>query len=286
MSSTSAPEPRQESYGLRAWAGVFHAMPQAHRHNELELNYVLRGTVQYLIGGALLTLPPRRLCALWGAVPHQTLANGSAEGVEALWVTVPLARVLAWGLPRALVEPLLRRGCAIERAERPCDETLLRGWIDDLHNPAASAPRAVLLELEARLHRMAARLEPRRRPASKTLSSAAGEVPLPVLRLMRFLADRYRDPMTVDVAARAAHVHPHHAMALFRRHTGLTLHQYLTLQRVAHAQRLLATTRQPIVDVALESGFASLSRFYAAFKAQTGGSPRRFRADLSAAANG
>ena len=171
----------------------------------------------------------------------------------------------------------MRRGCAVERTTHPADEALLAQWTADLRDPGGAGGRVALLEIEARLHRMAARL------GRVTAGGGARrrEIPATVERLARFLAANYRRPVSVDDAARAAHVHAHHAMAVFRWHLGLTLHQYLTTQRVAHARRLLATTALPVLDVALESGFASLSRFYAAFTAQTRTSPRRFRRRLA-----
>ena len=254
-------------------------MSWAHRHHELELNYVLCGEMTYLIAGTLVALPPRRLCAVWGAVPHQ-LIRPLQPAPEVIWVTVPLAQVLAWNLPHALVPRLLREGIAIESEEYPGDVAALHQWIADLEGAAASEPRATLLEIEARLWRMAARLRPVRR-TERGKAGASSDTLSAVERLAGFLARHYREPVTMEQAARAAHIHPHYAMTLFRQHTGLTLGGYLTLQRIAHAQRLLATTARPLLDVAFESGFASVSRFYEAFKAQTGISPRRFRLRLT-----
>jgi AraC-like DNA-binding protein len=274
--------PRYDTYGLRAWSGKVSPMGQAHRHHELELNYVLSGAMTYLIGGRIVTLPARRLCALWGAVPHQLV--GEATPAEAIWVTAPLPQALAWELPQPLVRRLLREGLAIDEKEQPADLTLLRQWIADLSSDDEAPRRATLLEIEARLRRLALRLKPTRRAPLPVRRPSAGEIPEAVERLARFVAVHYRQTISMADAARAAHLHPHYAMTLFRRHTGLTLHQYITLQRVAHAQRLLATTRQPILDIGLESGFSSVSRFYKSFKAETGSSPRRFRLRLGAVA--
>ncbi len=53
--------------------------------------------------------------------------------------------------------------------------------------------------------------------------------------------------------------------------------EHLTFHRIAHAQRLLATTDAKVIDVANESGFPSLSRFYAAFRSVCGQTPNAFR---------
>ena len=75
----------------------------------------------------------------------------------------------------------------------------------------------------------------------------------------------------------AVGLHPNYAMGLFKRTFGITLNQYLTQQRISHAQRLLVTTEMLVTDVALSSGFTSISRFNAAFQNACGCSPREYR---------
>jgi AraC-like DNA-binding protein len=55
---------------------------------------------------------------------------------------------------------------------------------------------------------------------------------------------------------------------------------YITEQRLSHARRLLATTEDKVVDVALAAGFGSVSRFHAAFLRGCRQTPRRFRVGL------
>lgn len=66
-------------------------------------------------------------------------------------------------------------------------------------------------------------------------------------------------------------------MELFRRTLGTTLIDYISQHRVTHAQRLLVTSDESILDVAFGSGFNSLSRFNAVFKARSGCTPRSYR---------
>jgi AraC family transcriptional regulator, melibiose operon regulatory protein len=46
---------------------------------------------------------------------------------------------------------------------------------------------------------------------------------------------------------------------------------------LSHAQRLLVTTGEQIVNIALSSGFGSLSRFNEAFRQSFGCTPREYR---------
>lgn len=98
-----------------------------------------------------------------------------------------------------------------------------------------------------------------------------------VERMERFLSEHYADDIDVPQVARAAGVHPQYASALFRDLRGRTLVEALARRRVAHAQLLLRTTDATVLDVALSSGFQSLSRFYAAFRRFVGQSPAAFR---------
>jgi AraC-like DNA-binding protein len=95
--------------------------------------------------------------------------------------------------------------------------------------------------------------------------------------MAQFILRNFQEDIGIAQIAAGAHLHPNYAMTLFRRHTGMTLSHYLTLQRVAHAQRRLATSDAPIQAIAYESGFGSVSYFYEAFRQKTGTTPRRFR---------
>ena len=266
-------------------------MMSAHRHLDLEINYVLSGTMRYLVGGRIRELPPRRFCLLWGGVLHQMIRNPQAAQV--IWVTVPLSVVLRWGLPERLVRPLLAAGFIADPAPRSGDLDLLHQWLDDLPGlrehratdaAAKEAGENTLLEIEARLRRFAQSL--RTETSTETIteqgaSAAHSDRGLAAVEAMaQFISRNFQNDIGIAEIAEPAHLHPNYAMTLFRRHTGMTLSQYLTLQRVAHAQRLLAATNDPIYEIALGSGFGSVSRFYEAFRQQTGNSPRHFRLHL------
>ncbi len=77
--------------------------------------------------------------------------------------------------------------------------------------------------------------------------------------------------------ASTVNLHPNYAMQLFRTYTGRTIVSYLNQYRIAHAQQLLLTTDKSVIDIAYESGFNSLSRFYAVFRKTCRLSPARYR---------
>ncbi|MCB0059717.1 MAG: helix-turn-helix transcriptional regulator, partial [Caldilineaceae bacterium] len=95
------------------------------------------------------------------------------------------------------------------------------------------------------------------------------------------IADRYAEPLTLDDVARAAGLHPNYAMTCFKQTFGMTILEYTQQYRVAQAQRLLVSTDSSVLDVAMRSGFGSLSAFYTAFRRYTGQTPRSVRQALT-----
>jgi len=64
---------------------------------------------------------------------------------------------------------------------------------------------------------------------------------------------------------------------VFREHTGNSLGFYLSARRIERAKEMLDETDLDVLEVALESGFRSLSNFYTCFKEHVGCTPRSYR---------
>jgi AraC family transcriptional regulator of adaptative response / methylphosphotriester-DNA alkyltransferase methyltransferase len=68
-----------------------------------------------------------------------------------------------------------------------------------------------------------------------------------------------------------------HLAVIFKQQYGASPTQYLNHLRLSYAKRLLARSDMPIIDIALEIGYDSVSAFYGFFKRQTGITPQKFR---------
>jgi AraC family transcriptional regulator len=99
-----------------------------------------------------------------------------------------------------------------------------------------------------------------------------------VAAAIRAIDDDPTEEHGLDGLARAAGLSRYHFLRLFRRATGATPHQFLIQTRLRRAALRIAGTREPIISIALESGFGDLSTFNRRFRAVFGASPRRFRA--------
>lgn len=70
---------------------------------------------------------------------------------------------------------------------------------------------------------------------------------------------------------------PEHVNRVVREHYGLTTTDLVRNLRLAHAARLLRFGERPILDIALDCGFTTLSYFYRCFVRQYRVTPRRYR---------
>jgi transcriptional regulator GlxA family with amidase domain len=96
-------------------------------------------------------------------------------------------------------------------------------------------------------------------------------------KMATLIARHFHEPLLIQDIAAAVHLTPDSAMRLFRKFSGITLHECLLQHRVSNAQRLLATTEVKIDDIAAQSGFGSAARFYASFQKVVGQSPAAYR---------
>jgi len=270
------PDVRFETFGLNA---RLHRPPVPmggiHHHSEVELNYVFRGGITYLHRGSMRRLEAKRLAVFWGSTPHTLVAVD--PGTEMAWITVPLAWVWSWGLPERFVRELMEGNWWYAPGNFG-ERFNVRAWVKELRSPTRPQQRRLLLELEACFLWLADQELPDTPDTAVRWSEGESTAGLQkVERMARFMAERFQEDLTVAAIARAANLHPNYAMPLFRRHCGVTIRDYLLQYRMTHAQRLLLTTDQKVIDVALASGFSSQSSFYAAFVRLVKDTPQAFR---------
>jgi AraC family cel operon transcriptional repressor len=104
---------------------------------------------------------------------------------------------------------------------------------------------------------------------------------------LREACDRLRDPEHlgggVRALARLSGRSSEHVARQLRACAGLRPIDVVTTARLDHATSELALTERPIVDIALECGFDSLSHFYRIFRQRLAETPRAYRLRSQAA---
>ena len=259
------------------------AQPMPHSHNEIELLLLERGWGSWLLGGELVTLKPGKLIVFWAVRPHQLVKSSPNTVINCL--TIPLTVFNEWQLPERLSKSLLAGRTVLESDldAFTADKRAFTQWNEDLHSQDRNRHKVALLEIEARLGRLAGRmpealdLKGVENPASGMLNHQYFQK---ISQIADYVSRHFAEPLTVPDIAKAVNMHPTSATKMFKKICGINLIHYLTQHRILHAQRLLMTSDLKILDIALASGYRSASRFYAAYKKFCGMSPQRFRASV------
>ncbi len=266
-------------YGFSCVRWTPTTMPRGDRHNEIELNLLEDGRLVYLMGGRKVVVPAGRLTVFWAGVSHQIVAFECPTPYFVM--TIPLAWFLQWGLADEFTQSILRGEILIEPDEGrlALDRSRFELWNEDVLDGSGERRHASLLEVEARLRRLAQSVaaDTPRRPQRKSPAVLDQRHLSRAEQMACFIAQNYTQPLTAETIGQHVGLHPNYAMALFQKTFGTTLMKYVTQHRLSHAQRLLVTTRESIVHIAFGSGFGSLSRFNEAFRQSFGCTPREYR---------
>jgi AraC-like DNA-binding protein len=94
---------------------------------------------------------------------------------------------------------------------------------------------------------------------------------------IQYVQMHYSLPLNVSLLAGMVHVSPAHLAHCFRKKTGTTVMRYVQQVRVDAATRLLATTSDPIANIARTVGFLDPLHFSRVFKKLTGCTPSMLR---------
>ena len=275
-------EVQYEVNGLRGMREVRPGTVQArpHSHNEVELMLIEKGEGLWLMGGEVVSFKPGQLIAFWAIRPHQLIRSSKPLVVH--WFTLPLTVFIEWQLPEHFSKLLLSGHVFREpnKENYPFDLRSLSTWHGDLNSGDASRQKMLLLELEARFRRFALTFQHEKATKRKGLLAPSlfnHHYFDKISQVADYVSKNFSEPMTVVDIAKHISMHPASATKLFKKICGMSLMTYITQHRIFHAQRLLFSTDMKIIDVALESGYQSASRFYAAFKEYCGVSPQEFR---------
>jgi transcriptional regulator GlxA family with amidase domain len=144
--------------------------------------------------------------------------------------------------------------------------------MEALSSPA-SPPRSEELALRLIERVIAAIADERPGPAAPT-----GREAKRVVEAIRLVESDGARPLELIEMAAIAGMSKYHFLRVFRRLTGMTPHQYLISARLRRAALALASSRRPVIDVALDAGFGDLSTFNKTFRAAFGLTPTQYRA--------
>lgn len=95
--------------------------------------------------------------------------------------------------------------------------------------------------------------------------------------VIHWLEEYMHEPLELDRIADELHVTKHHLSRLFKKATGSTISEYMTVLRIQKARRLLETTEHSIEQISQDIGLGNVSYFCEIFKKAMGITPLQYR---------
>lgn len=254
-------------------------MRAPHWHAQVEVNYIVRGWAHYRMSGHQVRFVAGDLVMFWGGLPH--MLDDCSDDLIYAGGHLPLVHFFRLRLPHDMQGALMRGSALVSKATDASDDLNFERWNSYVKSGDPMKAGVAIDELLLRIERT--RFDPYLLLPQNDSILAAGGVdhhtsPI-VVRICDFIADNFREDIDSTDIAGAADVHPKYAMNVFKKSTGMTLNDYVSLMRLSYAQAMLMQEDVNILQVAMDSGFGSLSAFNKSFRKMAGMSPTDFRRD-------
>jgi len=254
------------------------AMSAAHWHDHVEINLLLDGAMTYLFNGRQEQVEAGRLVLFWAAIPHQTILVTQEAPLICLYL--PLVDFLALSIDKKARQAIMQGAFVVEPRRHETTLPTVSAWVEEWGSGDPVRRQLIAEEAKLRLRRLILDYAD-----GQGSSIAAPVTPVsPAIRHSEVLTDlinrHFSEPLSLDLLGKRANIHPTTANRAFRDVLGISVMEYLTRYRLARAMQRLAETEDSILEIALDCGFGSSSRFYDIFKQRTGTTPRQFRLSL------
>ncbi len=258
---------------------------QWHHHPEYELTLTLNSRGQRFIGDHIGSYGDGDLVLIGPNLPHTWASTEKIEPGQ------PHVALVMWFLP-AWAEPLgavfteLRSVAEmLARAQAglcfsPPMAAQARAMIQQLFEQPAEERVLSLIQVLAFLAKDGAAV-----PLASVLGAHTGSADRTRIdRVLDHIHQHYAEPLRLNALGDVAALSPSGLHRLFRRHTHMSVTDYLARLRIGEACAMLSSGDRPIAHIAGDVGYDSLANFNRQFKALKGLTPREYRRRFRAAA--
>lgn len=101
--------------------------------------------------------------------------------------------------------------------------------------------------------------------------------PIWLEKTIEILRDNFAEPVGLNELAEFVGVHPTHLARVFRQFERCTIGDYIRKVRIENARQRMISSKESLVEIALNSGFSDQTHFTRSFKNVTGMTPKEFR---------
>ncbi|RKM55166.1 AraC family transcriptional regulator [Butyrivibrio sp. X503] len=251
-----------------------------HWHNEIELILLLSGTLRVKFHNdksTVINCVPGDIVMVAPGTLHEYLSE--SDGGEKL---ILLFDIGGYSQVSSLV-PLLKAMPAyvhIKQEEYPVETARLQNYFWEIDRLYGQRDEFLQISVYSLVTLILAQIGSMHLGDTNLAKNTADPQRKNIAKLVavtNYIDSHRSDDLTVEQLAELAGFSKFHFERLFKNYMGISCYQYITKRRVMMAQELLGDTDLSVMDIALQSGFFSLSTFNRVFKEINKCSPTEFR---------
>lgn len=259
-------------------------MNKVHSHGHIEINWLSAGQMDYEFDGRPVSIPAQRIALFWAGIPHQTMTidHGPNNDAQQCNIYLPLDAFLHMPHLEKLHETMMGGGVICLDNDNAGANTLRR-WYGDYRSGDPERQDILKVEISAMLRRAVLTGWEELLPAWIEPTNAASRQASPVryvVAMVQYILENLSEPLSVEDVAKVAGLHPNYALNLFTSVMRVPIRKFVVRMRLVRARALLFESNLSIANVAFQSGFNSLSQFYAHFSKAYGATPLELRKRL------
>ncbi len=262
---------------VRVWYNTQASDFDSHWHNAMEFivpiencyDVATKGKTFHLVPGDILIIPPREL--------HTLITPDHGARMIYLFDISPISRMVAF----KKLKPALQQPFYINETDAPGIYQNLMRIRDEYFNPEEFSE----LTIYACLLKILAKLGEYYLSITDYFPSVGMHKQQEYIRMfgniMDYVDAHCMEELSLEQIADMAGFSKYHFSRLFKEYTNVNFSDYVNSRRIKAAEELLEDGTLSITDVAMRSGFPSVSTFYRLFQKQNLCSPTEFRAKQS-----
>lgn len=252
------------SYDFDASDNIPAEKPHTHTHHEIFM--LFDGRIDYMIEGAIFPLHPWDIVVIGAGEPHSKCGTYS-ENTKIFVINVKKEFFNSIGCPQ--YEDIFKKHDTTEHvisAESAKNSGIigaiqrLADYTDDYTNIYTQISKYILAEILYLINK---------KEFSKHFTAN-----MQIKSIIDFINANYTRKITLEEIAKNVFLSKYYICKIFKKHTGLTIKDYITKKRLANVSTLVADGAN-ITNACINSGFGDYSTFYNAFLREKGNPPKK-----------
>lgn len=263
---------------VRIWCNDIPVNYSNHWHTAMEVILPIENSYEVITGSASYTVMPGELLVLSTCESHELHAPQNGKRLIYQFDLTPIRHLKDY----SLIQPLIRDCLLISKSTHPQIYDEVYRLFLQMKEEYFNADRFREMSIQSKLLEFFVLLGKNHQDSIEHLSGARVSKQREYVQkfnlILEYIDAHYMDNLTLDDIAGISGFSKYHFTRLFRRYTASTFYDYLNLKRTKEVQRLLVESDFPVTEIALSSGFTSITTFNRIFRKYTGCTPTEYRA--------